>query len=135
MPASPTRKSAAPAPDPRPVVLVRGDFAVVAGSRCVACGYPGIEPVEACPVCRAQVSRAEFGPAGTVFAATILRIALPERPPPYGLAYVDLDGGPRILAHGYADRDTCRPLAPGDRVRLTGRTALGDPFVELEAPL
>ncbi len=108
---------------------------MVAGVRCIACGHPLIEQVDACPVCRARVSRDNFGPGGTVFAATVLRIALPERPPPYGLAYVDLDGGPRILAHGYADRDTCRPLAPGDRVRLTGQTALGDPLVELETPL
>lgn len=106
MPASHPPKSPAPAPDPRPVVRVHGDVAVVAGVRCGACGHPGIEPVEACPLCRADLSRVEFGPTGTVFAATVVHIGLPGRPPPYGLAYVDLDEGPRILAHGYSNRDT-----------------------------
>ena len=71
---------------------------------------------------------AQFGPGGTVFASTVLRIPVPGRTPPYRLAYVDLDDGPRILAHATgADNG---PLVPGARVRIVGRTDDGDPLVE-----
>lgn len=70
---------------------------------------------------------AEFGPDGTVFSSTILHIPVPGREPPYGLAYVDLDDGPRLLAH-LGDAVT-EALPPGTRVRLTGLTDHGDPLV------
>jgi hypothetical protein len=49
-----------------------------------------------------------------------------ERTGPYTLAYVDLDDGPRVLAHVRT-----RPVAIGDRVRLRGHSPLGDPQVEV----
>lgn len=70
---------------------------------------------------------AHFGPAGVVFSATVLRIAVPGRTPPIALAYVDLDDGPRLLAH--VDGPTDVPLAPGTRVELVGRTDDDDPLV------
>lgn len=73
---------------------------------------------------------AEFGPFGTVWSATVVRIPVPGRTPPYGLAYVDLDDGPRILAH-VADSERAVPI--GARVRLLPGAADGDPQVEVLA--
>ena len=39
-----------------------------------------------------------------------------ERRPPFGLAYLDLDDGPRVLVH-LADAAI---VAPGTRLRITG---------------
>ena len=68
----------------------------------------------------------EFGPDATVFAATVLHVSVPGRAPPFALAYVDVDDGPRILAHVDSRR---RRAGPGARVRLVGRNADGDPVV------
>ncbi len=63
----------------------------------------------------------------------MVRVAVPGRTPPYGLAYVDLDDGPRILAHvadsRSADDDPIVRVAPGARVQLAGATELGDVLV------
>jgi uncharacterized OB-fold protein len=116
------------APDPRPHVvdLDEGGWAL-AGARCTSCRYPVAEVLDRCPVCRGRCEPDRFGPAATVFAATVLRVPVPDRPPPYALAYVDFDDGPRILAHV---SQVDEALAPGDRVRLVGTTAGGDPLVE-----
>jgi uncharacterized OB-fold protein len=57
----------------------------------------------------------------------VFRVPLPGRDPPYVLAYVDLDDGPRVLAHvpGPAER-----VPVGSRVRVAGRSELGDLTVE-----
>jgi uncharacterized OB-fold protein len=61
-----------------------------------------------------------------------VRVPVPGRTPPYGLAYVDLDDGPRLLAHVHQPdddgADTAR-LAPGTRVSLIGATDVGDVLV------
>jgi len=67
-----------------------------------------------------------FGPRGTVFSSTVLRIPVPDRTPPLTLAYVDVDGGPRILAHVDGPDEA---LAPNSRVALSGWTGMGDPVV------
>jgi len=64
-----------------------------------------------------------------VFSSTVLHIPVPERPPPTCLAYVDVDDGPRILAHVHLDMEL--PPLPGDQVVLDGRNSLGDPIVKL----
>lgn len=84
------------------------------------------ERLERCPECRGPVDEAVFGPEGTVFSSTTVHVALPGRKVPYVLAYVDLDAGPRILAHVVAG-DVGAP--PGQRVRLVGITDEGDPLV------
>lgn len=89
------------------------------------------EVIERCPVCGGTCDLAEFGPGGAVFAATVLRVPVPGRTPPYSLAYVDLDDGPRILAHG---NRTDAALQPHDRVQLIGTTPEGDPLVTPEVP-
>jgi uncharacterized OB-fold protein len=111
--------------DPRPVVRV-ADEAVIVGGRCGRCGYPMPERFDRCPECRGPVEEASFGPGGTVFSSTTVHVALPGRNAPYVLAHVDLDAGPRILAH-VAAGDVGAP--PGQRVRLVGVTDEGDPLV------
>jgi len=73
------------------------------------------------------VERATFGPAGTVWSSTVLRIRVADRQPPAVLAYVDFDEGPRALVHVQGAED--RPLMPGARVRLVGRDDRSDPVV------
>ena len=126
-----TRGSTVPvAPDPRPRVVETDGANRISGSRCTECGYPVASVLERCPLCAASCERAEFGPGATVFAATVLRVPVPGRTPPYALAYVDLDDGPRILAHV---EGTEAALVPGDRVVVIGLTAEGDPLVTPDA--
>ena len=72
-----------------------------------------------------------FGPSGTVWSSTVVRVPVPGRTPPYGLAYVDLDNGPRVLAH-VADTGTdagTERVPPGTRVTIVGETLDGDVLV------
>ncbi|MCW2697454.1 MAG: hypothetical protein JWR62_2539 [Modestobacter sp.] len=108
--------------DPRPRVVVRGDDAVVAGVRCTECGHPVAFVRPRCPACRGPVEPAEFGPAGTAWSSTVVRIPVPGREPPYALAYLDLDDGPRVLAHLPGDR----AVPVGTRLRLTAPDEAGD---------
>jgi len=113
--------------DPRPRILPGTDGgARVDGRRCLVCGEPTAFPWPVCPACGGAVEPAEFGPLGTVWSATVVRIPVPGRTPPYGLAYVDLDDGPRVLAHTGGDE----PLAVGSRVRVGPPGANGDLAVE-----
>ncbi|MCY3860833.1 MAG: OB-fold domain-containing protein [bacterium] len=74
---------------------------------------------------------ATFGPKGTVFSSTVLRIPVPGRTPPFTLAYVDVDDGPRILAHVDGSDEV---LVPGSRVALAGWSEHGDPVVQRTGP-
>jgi len=114
--------------DPRPEVVEEGGLARLCGSRCTACGHVLAFRAPRCPVCRGALEEARFGPEGKVWSATVVRVPVPGREPPYGLAYVDLDAGPRVLAHYAPPGD--RALRVGARVRLRGSTPQGDPAVE-----
>lgn len=89
-----------------------------------------------CPDCGGEVIAAQFGPEGTVWSATVVRIPVPGRTPPYTLVYVDLDDGPRVLAHlddqplGMS-RLTVAPPPIGARVRLLESAPDGDLRVEV----
>jgi uncharacterized OB-fold protein len=124
--------AAAPPRDPRPEVTHEPDGDRVVGSWCQACGYRLAIHLERCPVCREPLSAAVFGPGGRIWALTSVHISVQERPTPYVLAYVDLDDGPRILAHVHAD-PAAFPLV-GDRVVLAGLTSAGDPLVRPTSP-
>jgi uncharacterized OB-fold protein len=114
-------------PDPRPVVTPCGPDVAVAGGRCTACAYPTPERLERCPECGGPVEPASFGPSATVFACTTVHIGPSDLEPPYRLAYVDFEAGPRLLVHVVDDGD---PMpSPGQRVRLVGTTERGDPLV------
>lgn len=110
-------------PDPRPKTVRQGDDYFVKGLICSACGYPSAVQVPWCPRCRAAMVEKLFGPRGKVWSATVVRIPLPNREPPYALAYVDLDKGPRVLAHVLPNNER---LPVGRTVRLTSATAGGD---------
>lgn len=120
----PLRPPAGSGRDPRPDATPEG----LKGGRCVACGYPMLYRPPLCPACgRSTVEAATFGPAGTVWSSTVLRVRVADRKPPAVLAYVDFDGGPRALVHVGGTGD--QPLLPGARVRLLGRDDRGDPLV------
>lgn len=99
--------------DPRPVVVAGpAGEGLVEGRRCTVCAEPSAFTWPACPACGGPVEPARFGPGGTVWSATVVRIPVADRAPPYALAYVDLDDGPRVLAHSAA------PVPIGARVRI-----------------
>ncbi len=99
--------------DPRPVV--QGNK--VLGARCGACGYPSAPPAPWCPVCQKREQQpADFGPLGTVWASTLVQIPVGRWTPPYAMAYIDLDEGPRVIAH----LQDARIEKPGTRVRIIG---------------
>jgi uncharacterized OB-fold protein len=65
-----------------------------------------------------------------VWSATVLRVPLPGREPPIALAYVDLDGGPRVLGH---IRTRCEHrLTAGTKVRGVGLSSDGDLTFEVQ---
>jgi uncharacterized protein len=114
--------------DPRPELhrTAQGEW-VVAGRRCLVCAEPVAYAWPRCPACAGAVEPAWFGPHGTVWSSTVVRIAVPGHVPPYALAYVDLDDGPRVLAHTAGDAPA--PIEAG--VRLTGVSEAGDLQVEV----
>ena len=126
MPPSRTPPERSPV-DPRPDLARGTDGSYrLAGSRCAACGYPMAVAPPRCPACGGgPMAPAEFGPGATVFSSTVLEIPTPGRKPPYALAYVDVDAGPRVLVHLFGELS--EPLAPGRRVELCGFTDHGDP--------
>lgn len=99
--------------DPR--CVVKGDKVI--GVRCAKCRYPTAPPAPWCPACqhREQVE-AEFGPGGTVWASTLVQIPVGRWTPPYAMAYIDLDDGPRVIAH----LDAPAILEVGTRVNIVG---------------
>jgi len=118
-------------PDPRPAVAP-DDTGVTRlhGARCTSCGHPLLVHPPRCARCLGPLAPARFGPAGTVWSSTVVRIGVPGRTPPYTLAYVDLVDGPRILAHvaGHTER-----VAVGTAVRLVPSSREGDLVVEVVA--
>ena len=107
-----------PVADPRPVLKDN----TVHGVRCGTCRYPAAqEGVPWCPACYAAVAPERFAPTGTVWSSTVIAIGVGPLRPPFGLAYLDLDDGPRILVR------LAEPavLPPGTRLRITG-TDRGD---------
>ena len=111
-------------PDPRPRTS-DGPSPTVLGASCSACGLKTVSAAGRCPSCGSALDTAQFGPDGSVWSSTVVRVPIPGRTPPYALAYVDLDDGPRVLCHLDSDE---RP-AVGSRVRLAGTTSAGDLLV------
>lgn len=92
------------------------------GVRCRRCDHPMTPATAFCTRCAGPVAPGAFGPTGRVWSSTVVRIGVGERVPPYTLAVVDLDQGPRILAHLVSDE----VVPPGSEVEVMGETALGD---------
>ena len=113
--------------DPRPRFLTASGRVV--GRRCAACGHVTVHPRVRCPECGDRLESTSFGPVGQVWSSTVVRIPIPEREPPFALVYVDLDDGPRLLAHVQRDGEAIAPPI-GSRVRVVGMTNTGDIEVE-----
>ena len=102
-----------PVADSRPVL----DGDAVLGSRCTVCRYPTAQQgLPWCPVCYQATEPERFARTGKVWSSTVVAIPVGTRRPPFGLAYVDLDDGPRVLVH------LAEPavLEPGARLEITG---------------
>lgn len=102
-----------PVADSRPVL----DGDAVLGSRCTVCRYPTAQQgLPWCPVCYQATEPAWFARTGKVWSSTVVAIPVGTRRPPFGLAYVDLDDGPRVLVH------LAEPavLELGARLEITG---------------
>jgi uncharacterized OB-fold protein len=101
--------------DPRPA-FVGGRLA---GSRCTACGAVAVPAVARCSACWATTDDVDdIDPVGTVWSSTIVHLPVGPYEAPFGLAYVDLDAGARVLAHTPGDAATVALVAPETRVRL-----------------
>lgn len=115
----PTKRRAGSAVGGLPVADSRPVFAgdAVLGTRCSACRYPSSQrDLPWCPACYGPMVAERFATTGPVWSATVVEIPVGTRKPPFGLAYVDLDDGPRVLVH------LAEPavLGLGSRVRITG---------------
>jgi uncharacterized OB-fold protein len=111
-----------PVADPRPRLV--GDQ--VQGTRCAACALAIAQEAPRCPRCgSAELKPEAFGPEGTVWASTVVHLPVGRREPPFAIAYVDLDDGPRVLTHLTAPA----VLPAGTEVRLVGDDA-GDILAE-----
>lgn len=101
------------------------------GRRCVACGRASALPLLRCPSCREQMTPARFGPEGVVWSSTVVHLDAVGHEAPYALAYLDLDGGPRVLVHvRRSPGASVVPAEVGTRLRLAGLTADGQPVAE-----
>jgi uncharacterized protein len=81
-----------------------------------------------CSRCLGAVVTDRFGPTGTVWSSTVVRIAVPGRTPPYTLAYVDLNDGPRVLAEVLG---TTERVAVGTSVVLSQQSDIGNVTVQV----
>ncbi len=92
--------------------------------RCAACGSHQFYPRPFCLSCEATTLEwVEAGGRGTIYSLTTVRIPVtPELPPPYLLALVDLDEGPRLLTNIEAGSASI-----GDQVEVAWRQREGLP--------
>lgn len=105
--------------DPRPPV----EADRIVGVRCTSCAHPSAAMDERCRRCGGGVAHDRFGPLGSLWAVADVHLRVGHRSPPFTLAYVDIDDGPRVLA-------TVRgPVPDDDRVVIVGSDE-GDIVVE-----
>jgi uncharacterized OB-fold protein len=68
--------------------------------RCRACGHHQFYPRPYCLACQGEVDWVEVKGSGTIYSLTTVRVPVqPELPPPYFVAIVELDEGPRLLTN------------------------------------
>lgn len=85
---------------------------------CRSCGAHQHYPRPFCLTCQADdLDWVQVSGRGTIYALTVMRLpVIPELVPPYLLALVDLDEGPRLLTNIVDDKASI-----GDRVTLSWR--------------
>lgn len=100
--------------------------------RCTACGAYQFYPRPFCLSCEGTtLGWVESRGTGTIYSLTTMRLPVdPGLPPPYLLALVDLDEGPRLLTNIDA-----KTAAIGDRVRVAWRQREGLPPLPIFIPL
>lgn len=118
-------------PDVRPSIIDRDGVWLLAGFSCPACGYRLAVAAPWCPLCHGEVAPTDFGPSGTVWGSTILRVPVGGYEPPRALAYVDVDDGPRLICELAGTADT--PVPVGSRVELTSPSPEGNPVARCSA--
>jgi uncharacterized OB-fold protein len=82
--------------------------------RCAGCGHHQFYPRPFCLACSSRrIAWQQVTGRGWVYSLTTVRIPVhPDLPPPYVVALVDLDEGPRLLTNLVGE------CAVGDRVRV-----------------
>jgi len=92
--------------------------------RCEDCGHCQHYPRPFCLACESgKVAWVAAAGGGTIYALTTVHIPVtPELPPPYLVALVDLDEGPRLLTNILGETASI-----GDRVTLDWRAREGAP--------
>jgi uncharacterized OB-fold protein len=98
---------------------------------CPSCGKHQFYPRPFCLSCEGTAMEwVEAAGTGTIYSVTIVRIpVVDELKPPYFLALVDLDEGPRLLTN--IDGDSARI---GDRVTIAWRSRDGLPPLPIFKP-
>jgi uncharacterized protein len=99
--------------------------------KCTACGAHQFYPRPFCLACESdKVEWVAASGHGVIYSVTTVRIpVVGELPPPYILALVDLDEGPRLLSNIEGG-----DVRIGDRVRLGWRERDGLPPVPIFRP-
>ena len=98
--------------DPRPC-LIGGR---IAGSTCTACGHNAARRHPRCERCLGNTIATDFGPTGVVWSSATVHLRIGELTPPFVLAYIDVDAGPRVLAQVVGGNE----IPAGGLVRFTG---------------
>lgn len=90
--------------------------------RCAACGHHQFYPRPFCLACESgDLGWSDVSGRGTIYSLTTVRLPVAEElPPPYLLALVDLEEGPRLLTNIEAPS-----AAIGDKVSLSWRKRPG----------
>jgi hypothetical protein len=104
---------------------------VLVVQRCRVCGRHQFYPRPYCLACQSdEVAWVAASGRGTVYSMTTVHMEIaPEFPPPYVVAIVELDEGPRLLTNIVGG-----PCRIGDRVRVTWRERDGAPPLPLFRP-
>jgi uncharacterized OB-fold protein len=100
--------------------------------RCSACGGHQFYPRPLCLVCESsELSWIEASGRGRVYSMTTVHVlVLSELPPPYVVAVVELDEGPRLTTNLIGGTATI-----GDRVRVAWRERDGMPPLPVFEPV
>jgi uncharacterized OB-fold protein len=70
------------------------------GSHCLACDVRLSPPVSVCPNCASETLEIEAQPrTGSLYTFTVVRVGPATLFRPFGIGYVDLPNGVRVLAH------------------------------------